>query len=145
MASAPVKLSELKFAFEFLGSGEAAGIETATYICLDTGRIYYKSDWENPDDPLPNDLETSDRYVDVPGPHTFRLGRRLAMSFIEEASPDDYRKVADIFQRRGAFARFKDLLVERGLLARWHDYEDHAQEAALRVWCADNGITLAAD
>jgi hypothetical protein len=145
MISVPVKLSDLKLAVDFVSSGEAAGMETAAYICLDTGRIYYGSDWEDLKDPLPGDLETSDRYVEVPGQHTFRLGRPLAMSFIEDAAPDDYRKVADIFSRRGAFARFKDLLAERGLLTRWHEYEDHAQEAALRVWCADNGITFAED
>jgi hypothetical protein len=145
MASAPVKLSELKLAVEFSSAGEAAGMESAAYICLDTGRIYEKSDWENPEDPLPDDLQTSDRYLQVPDQHAFRLGRRLALSFIEDAVPGDYRRVADIFQRRGAFARFKDLLAERGLLERWHEYEDHAQEEALRVWCADNGITLAED
>jgi hypothetical protein len=53
--------------------------------------------------------------------------------------------VAGFFQRRGAFARFKDLLAERGLLPQWHDYKDRAQGAALRAWCAENDITLTED
>ena len=54
--------------------------------------------------------------------------------------PEDQREVQEIFSRRGAYARFKDLLERRGLLQRWYEYESDAEREALKVWCQENGI-----
>ena len=35
-----------------------------------------------------------------------------------------------------------DLLVRRGALDQWYDFSNKAEEAALRKWCAENGIEL---
>lgn len=42
----------------------------------------------------------------------------------------------------GAYARFKDLLENRGMLQRWYEYEAMHQEEALRKWCDDIGIQI---
>jgi hypothetical protein len=34
----------------------------------------------------------------------------------------------------------KDLLVRRGVLEGWYDFSRRSEEAALREWCAENGI-----
>jgi len=34
------------------------------------------------------------------------------------------------------------LLVRRGALDLWYDFSNKAEEAALREWCAENGIDL---
>ena len=47
-----------------------------------------------------------------------------------------------IFHKRGAYARFKDLLQRKNALDRWYDFEAEATEAALREWCEINGITI---
>jgi hypothetical protein len=44
--------------------------------------------------------------------------------------------------RRGAYRRYKDLLVRRGALERWYGFSNKSEETALREWCAENGIEL---
>jgi hypothetical protein len=47
-----------------------------------------------------------------------------------------------MFDRRGAYARFRDLLLRKKALDRWYDFEAKATEAALREWCELNEITI---
>src|SRR6516162_1779844 len=49
--------------------------------------------------------------------------------------PTTYDEVRHIFSRRGAYRRYKDLLVRRGALDLWYDFSNKAEEAALREWC----------
>ena len=56
--------------------------------------------------------------------------------------PDDLADVQDIFRRRGAYSRFKDLLDSRGLLKEWFEYEDHTGKEALRQWCQCQGLEI---
>ena len=70
------------------------------------------------------------------------LGKPLVLDFAREFLPDDYDEVRHIFGRRGAYRRYKDLLVRRGVLERWYDFSNKAGEAALRGWCSENGIDL---
>ena len=137
-----VNADELRIAFEFVSSG--APSEHNAYICLDTGRIYWDSASAGLDeDDLPDDLETSDRYIAVPHKNDLGLGRRLALSFADREMPDSYNIVAGFFRRRGAYARFKDLLETRGLLKLWYETENQAMEEALVAWCEENGVQLA--
>jgi hypothetical protein len=69
-------------------------------------------------------------------------GKPLVLDFAREFLPDDYDEVRHIFSRRGAFRRYKDLLVRRAVLERWYDFSNKSEEAALREWCAQNGIEL---
>jgi hypothetical protein len=62
------------------------------------------------EDDLPDDLETSDRYIAVPHKNDLGLGRRLALTFADREMPDSGEIVAGFFRRRGAYARFKDLV-----------------------------------
>jgi hypothetical protein len=137
-----VNAADLRTAFDFVSFG--ASLEHSAYICLDTGKIYWQSmsaDLEEQED-LPDDLETSDRYIAVPHQNDLDLGRRLALAFIERELPDDYETAAGVFRRRGAYGRFKDLLHARGLLDRWYEFENHATDEALCAWCDENGIQL---
>ena len=70
------------------------------------------------------------------------LGKPLVLDFAREFLPDDYDEVRHIFSRRGAYRRYKDLLVRRTALERWYDFSNKSEEAALREWCAENGIEL---
>ena len=91
---------------------------------------------------IPADLETSDTYLAVPTKRDLDLGNRLALSFVGNELPDDYDTAANFFRKRGAYSRFKDLLSARGALQTWYDYEENATRAALRAWCAENGLEL---
>ncbi len=135
-----VNAQELRSTFEFVSSG--APFEHSAYICLDTGRIYWDPEPAGleADEDLPEDLETSDRYIAVPHKNDLQLGRSLALGFVAEEVPEDYDTVAGFFRRRRAYARFKNLLQARGKLDRWYEFEDRATEEALLAWCAENGI-----
>ena len=86
-----------------------------------------------------------DRYVDIPHKDDLDLGRRLVLVFVDSQIPDDYGRVRSFFAKAGAYARFKDLLFERGLLKEWYAFEEAAGHAAVERWCADNHIGFAPD
>lgn len=138
-----VKYAELLDAFEFVSSG--APFEHSAYICADTGAIYWASSMIELEEKVPDNLETSDRYIAVPHKNDLNLGRNLALSFVEQELPDDYNTVAGFFRNRGAYRRFKDLLESRGVLEKWYMFEASAMETALREWCQENSVPLSHD
>jgi hypothetical protein len=135
-----IKAEELRSAFEFVSFG--LPFENSAYFCLDTGRIYLHSDSIDVDDGerLPEDVDDLDRYIAVPHKNDLDLGRHLVLAFVNQELPDDYDTVAGFFRRKGAYARFKDLLHARGVLERWYEFENRATEEALLAWCEENGI-----
>jgi len=135
-----VKFDDLSLAFYFVSS--AAPTENNAYISLDTGQIYFTSELSPLDEEVPDDLETSDRYVSLPHKVDLDLGKRLALRFAASELPYCRDRIADFFRHKGAYARFKDLLDSEGALERWYKYEAEATERALRDWCAENGIQL---
>jgi hypothetical protein len=140
--SAPVAISELVDALEFASAGES--LEFKAYICIATGKVHFVSDDIDPEDEgVPDDVEESDDYVAVPDKRFLDLGNKLVFAFAEEVMPDDYDTVRDIFRKRGAYRRFKDLLDHRRMLDAWYDFETKATERALRAWCDENDIALA--
>jgi len=61
-----------------------------------------------------------------------------------EFLPDDYDEVRHIFKAEEVLTRrYKDLLLRAGRPSkRWYDFSNKSEEAALREWCAENGIEL---
>jgi hypothetical protein len=136
-----VKHDDLSLAFDFVSY--AAPTEHNAYVSLDTGKIYWTSDSSDAfDEEIPDDLETSDRYLAIPHKNDLDLGRRLALRFVAQALPECYDPVEGFFRRQGAYARFKDLLEREGVLERWYSFEADAVESTLRQWCAENGLEL---
>jgi hypothetical protein len=118
-------------------------MEHNAYFSLDTGKIWWTSDSNDAfDEEIPDDLETSDRYLAIPHKSQLDLGKRLAARFVAQALPARYEQVEGYFRRQGAYARFKDLLEHEGVLERWYSFEADAVESALRQWCAENGLEL---
>jgi hypothetical protein len=140
--SVPVKYSDLLDAYLFVSSGMLSEHDVVIYKT--TGTIRYPDDEDENDDEeeLPDDLETVGSYVRVPHRYELDLGNDLVFSFVRQELPDEWDTVRRIFGRRGAYARFKDLLRARGMLEKWHAFEDRATEEALRAWCEDVGIQL---
>jgi len=82
---------ELSTAFEFVSS--APRFEHSAFVSLDTGAIYWTSaSGVVEDEDLPDDLETSDRYVGIPHKNDLDLGARLALRFAEERMPHPIRE-----------------------------------------------------
>jgi hypothetical protein len=67
---------------------------------------------------------------------------RSGSSLYREFLPNDIDEVRRIFSRKGAYARFKDLLDRRGALDHWYDFEAKVEEKALRMWCDLNSIEV---
>jgi hypothetical protein len=132
--------SELLDALEFASSGGSG--ENTAYLCKETGKIYWHSDWGDDVGALPDDIEDSAKYIAVPDKRELDLGRPLVLKFTLHHLPDDYDRVREIFSRAGAYARFKDLLEHRHAIDRWYTFEQKATEDALRVWCEDNDIEV---
>lgn len=137
---AQVSLSELVDALEWVSAVEP--FEHAAYVSRASGRIYWQSDAGDLDEEPPEDVEDASLYACVPHRRDLDLGQRLVFGFVEANAPDAYDQVHGYFSKRGAYARFKDFLERRGLLARWYAYEQQACEAALRAWAGSEGLAV---
>jgi hypothetical protein len=139
MIMVSINFSELLDSFAFASAGFRG--ESKVYISIDTGAIFWVSEYIDRQADIPKNIETSDRYIAMPHKTELDLGQSLVMSFAaEKLSDDNYTTVAGFFRRKGAYSRFKDFLDERGLLEEWYAFEEEASELALREWCEENGI-----
>ena len=139
--AATVKLSELVDAFEFVSFSDL--YEHQAYICKRTGRIILVSEGVDLEEDLevPDDPELAD-YLPVPHRRDLGLGRRIALSFVAEELPGSFDEATEIFSRKGAYSRFKQLLQTNGILDKWYAFEARATETALEEWCDGVGVTL---
>jgi hypothetical protein len=139
----PISFREILYAFESVSIGGLG--EHEVFLCRQTGKIYERSDLLGSDetDELPEDIEDEDKYIPIPDKRELDLGKPLVLRFAREFLPGDFDRVRQIFSKRGAYGRFKDLLEHRGAVDRWHDFESKATERALRDWCEANSIALA--
>jgi hypothetical protein len=135
-----VNKEELYSAYQFVSAASDSMAEA--FISLDTGKIFWVSDEirDLEEEEIPDDLETSNRYLAIPNEHDLDLGQGLIFRFIREQMPQHYDRVADIFRRKGAYARFRDFLSSEVALEKWYAYRDQAEEQALQEWCEENGI-----
>jgi len=134
-----MKFEEIELAFTFVSMEREC--TNSAFLCKETGMIYYTSEIGDPDD-LPEDVNDTKKYIEIPHKNDLDLGRVLVMEFVSDHLPEDLGRVNGIFRRKGAYARFKALLEDRGRLEQWYDYEERKQEAALREWCSENGIEI---
>jgi hypothetical protein len=135
----PVSFADLQLAFEFVSSGGMG--ENKAYLHRQSGKIYWHSEYGDNEEELPDDIDDGD-YVAIPDKRELDLGKPMVLDFARQFLPDDYDEIRHIFRRRGAYRRYKDLLVRRGALEHWYDFSNKAEEAALREWCAVEGIDL---
>src|SRR5262245_24887587 len=135
-----VKYEDLSAAFDFVSFG--APMEHEAYISLDTGAIYWISELNPLDEEIPDDFDTSDRYIAIPHKNELDLGHRLVLDFAAAEVPDQYELVESFFARRGAYGRFKELLATQGLVEKWYAFETESTRHALQNWCRENNIEL---
>jgi hypothetical protein len=91
---------------------------------------------------LPDDIGDSEKFLQIPGKRELDLGKSLSLDFARQFLPADFDNVRQFFNRRGAYARFRELLDRRGALDQWYNFEAKAEERALRVWCDLNSIEV---
>lgn len=134
-----VKFSDVHDAYFFVSSA-GYGLHSAV-LRRDTGQTYYRSEEGDLDEITDEDLGWG-RCIDIPHKNDLGLGQQLVFEFVEQYLPDEYQRAEQIFQRRGAYGRFKDLLDSKGLLLSWYNFEDQREEQALRQWCNENEVEL---
>jgi hypothetical protein len=127
----------------FLWVSGAAPDEYEAHISRLTGKIYWVglADFGIKEE-LPEDIGNPDLYIGIPHKNDLDLGRSLVFRFTEAYLPESCDLVYGFFRKRRAYANFKDLLVQKGQLEHWHDYENKATEQALREWCEDNNLEI---
>jgi hypothetical protein len=111
----PVSFLDLQLALEFVSSGGMG--ENEAYLDRQSGKIYWHSEFGDNDEELPDDID-DEKYIAIPDKKELDLGKPLVLDFAREFLPDDYDEVRHIFSRRGAYRRYKDLLVRRSALER---------------------------
>jgi hypothetical protein len=134
------KLDELLQALDFVSGVPDMGNEA--FLSLERGTVHWRSEFGDVFEEPPEDLEDRRHYLQLPNKHDLGLGRRLAVRFAEEVAPNQVDTVREIFSRRGAYGRFKELLMRQGLLDQWHQFESAAEEWAIREWCNSNGVEV---
>jgi hypothetical protein len=143
----PVSFQEILDAFEFVGFSGVG--EHQAILDRRSGKIYWHSEFSDLDelnelnDEMPDDVEDDEKYVAIPDKRELGLGKPLALDFAREFLPNDFDEVRYIFSKRGAYPKFRALLIRRSALDRWYDFESKATEQALREWCNLNSIEVA--
>jgi len=134
-----IRFGDIEDAFLYVSMGPMFGNQAM--LSKETGEIFYISEMGDSDD-LPDDIDESDSYVEIPHKNELDLGRELVFRFVSEHLPEEYNQVDLIFRRKGAYSRYKDLLEQKGLLDQWYEFENDTQSKALREWCIENNIEL---
>lgn len=134
-----VKLDELLQAMDYVSAGEF--LDAEAYVCIETGKVYcHAEEFADVEEPLPDDIEDSEKYLEIPHKRDLDLGKYLVLKFVAENLPDAYEDVQRIFSRPGAYSRAKALFAQRGVLEQWYAFEADSQAEALRDWCEAKGI-----
>jgi hypothetical protein len=133
------KFDDIENAFLYVSMSPMFGNQAI--LSKDTGEIFYISEMGDSDD-LPDDIDESDNYIEIPQKNDLDLGKNLVFRFVSEHLPEEYDRVLQIFRKKGAYSRYKNLLDQKGLLDQWYEFENDAQSKALREWCIENNIDL---
>jgi hypothetical protein len=138
----PTNFDDIRLALEYVDGGHG---QHEAIVCRRTGKIYWHDEYSDQaglDDEWPDDVENGEKYVAIPDKKELGLGKPLVLDFAREYLPEDFDEVRYIFSKRGAYPKFKTLLMRRRALDRWYAFEAKATEQALREWCAINSIEI---
>ena len=134
-----INFSDIELAFEYVSSAPMSS--NTAILCKESGEIFYSSDYADEDE-IPEEVYYRDDCIAIPHKNDLDLGRDLVFEFVDQHLPDDLVSVRRIFGKRGAYARYKDLLDNRGFLQKWYNFENTRQTETLRKWCKENDIML---
>lgn len=124
-------------AFDFVSFAQM--YEHEAFLCKKTGKIYWYSEFGDNFEELPKDIN-DEKYISIPHKKELGLGNNLVLNFARDYLPDKVKKIELIFQTKGAYAKFKDLLDQEGITEKWYEFESQAHEKALKDWCKENKI-----
>jgi hypothetical protein len=140
----PASFKDIQEAFDFADTSASFG-EDRAFLCRRTGKVYWhseSSDFDGLFEELPDDIEDEEKYLAIPNKRELGLGKPLVLDFAREWLPNDFDEIRDIFNKSGAYRKFRALVTRRDALERWHAFEAKATEQALRDWCELHSITV---
>ena len=141
-----ISLKELEEAFFYLDSMSSAYIEADVVIDKKTGEFLYSPNEEDADSPESlefdewSEMHSGDNYVSLPDKWQLDLGKRLVFDFVKKAIPEHWDRVSNIFNKRGAYRRYKAFLDDIDKLEEWYEFEVHTRKRALQNWAKENGF-----
>jgi len=136
----PIRFSDIEDAFFFVSMGEM--YMNSAILCIETGQIFYISDFGDSDE-LPEDIDDApDKYIDIPHKNELDLGKSLVLEFSAMHLPDNFEQINSFFHKKGAYSKFKNLLEVKGLLDKWYAFEEAEQKNALMEWLKENDIII---
>jgi hypothetical protein len=138
--SAPIRYEDLEQALYWVSS--PPGLEADAFVSRTTGKVHFRGPDGPVDDDFPEDVEDGTEYIAFPHKNELDLGRDLVFRFVIEHAAGLEHQVREVFRRKGAFSRFKEVLARNNLLERWHEYERRATQGALERWASENGFTV---
>lgn len=141
---AAVTLDELIQALDWVSDLSSA--ENMAFVCRETGRVLMTSEEDfgvEREPELPSDLDDVAKYAIMPSRQELRLGKRLAVRFVQASLPSRLEETHTMFAARGAYARFKDMLESEQALEAWHAFEAEAVERGLREWAESEALAVA--
>jgi hypothetical protein len=126
-------------AFEFVSFAQMD--EHQAFLDKETGKVYYHSEFGDDEEELPEDID-GEKYIVIPHKNDLDLGKKLVLDFAHQHLPYAVAMIHAMFNRKGAYSRYKDFLEQRGMLEQWYEYESEKQEKALREWCESSSIEI---
>ena len=136
----PIKFSDIEDAFFFVSMGEM--YMNSAILCIETGQIFYISDFGDSDE-LPEDIDDDpDKYIDIPHKNELDLGKSLVLEFSAMHLSDNFEQINSFFHKKGAYSKFKKLLEGKGLIDKWYTFEEAEQKNALMEWIKENDIII---
>lgn len=136
----PASFKDILDAFEYVSFGSM--YEHEAILCRRTGKIYFRSESGDDEEELPDDIDNEEKYIAIPHKNDLDLGKQLALRFAALHLPNELGGIEDMFRKRRAYSRFKDVLSRNGALEKWYEFEAKAQEEAIRDWCKVNEIEI---
>ncbi len=134
-----IKFDDIMEAFFFVNAGGLAN--HIAVLDNSTGKVCWHSE-DSEINEIPEGLLDSEDAIEIPRKNELCLGTELVFEFAGAKIPDDYEKIQDIFNNRGAYSRFKDFLESKEILEEWYKFKDESQKKARREWCKENEIEL---
>ena len=102
---------------------------------------------EDEDEELLERIENDEEHRYLALPSEFDIHEYAIMEdYINELDDNGLaRRLAGAIRGRGAFRRFKNILIEQGKIQSWYDYRDQYYWQFARKWCQTHDIEFVDD
>ena len=84
-----VNFKDVMEAFEFVGFGQMC--EHQAFLCKETGKIYWHSEFGDDIEELPEDI-VDEKYIEIPHKNELDLGKKLVLDFAYRYLPNEGMK-----------------------------------------------------